>query len=245
VNLILQGFAWIFTPSHWISVEGGAPIGVRIGEQFLYTGVSLFFVVIIAVPLGLLIGHTGKGRGVAIAVSNIARALPTLGLLSVLILLMGIGLVPPTIVLVILGIPPLLAGVYAGVESVDRQTIDAARAIGMTELQILAKVEVPLGLSLILGGFRAATLQVFATATVGSYFALGGLGRFLINGVQTADYPQMVAGALLITVFALLVDGVLAVIQRFVVPRGVSRGAIGRKSTARGGAIPTVASTGH
>jgi osmoprotectant transport system permease protein len=243
VNLIGQGFAWIFDGAHWVTSNGNAGIGVRIGEHFYYTGVSLLVTVIIAVPLGLFIGHTGKGRTAAITLSNASRALPTLGLLAVLILALSTGLLPVVIVLVILGIPPLLAGVYAGIESVDKQTVDAARAIGMTELQILFRVEIPLGFALIFGGFRAATLQVIATVTLAAYYSLGGLGHYLVFGLAQNDYPQMVAGAILVIVIALLVDGILAVVQRFVVPRGVSRGMTGRKNTARGGAIPTVATT--
>jgi osmoprotectant transport system permease protein len=240
MNLILQGLAWIFTPSHWVTSVGNVSITTRIGEHFYYTGVSLLVTVLIAVPIGLAIGHTGKGRGIAIVLSNASRALPTLGLLAVLILGVGIGLLPVAIVLVILGIPPLLAGVYSGLESVDRQTIDAARAMGMTELQILVKVEIPLGFELIFGGFRAATLQIIATVTLAAYYSLGGLGHYLVFGLAQNDYPQMVAGAILVIVLALAVDGILAVIQRFVVP-GVSRGTTRQRRTARGGAIPPVA----
>ncbi|MES1212431.1 MAG: ABC transporter permease subunit, partial [Leifsonia sp.] len=170
------------------------------------------------------IGHTGRGRGAAILISNVARAVPTLGLLSILILLTGIGVLPIVIVLVILAIPPMLAGAYAGVESVDRQTIDAARALGMTEWQIVTRVEIPLALPLLIGGLRATALQVIATLGIASAFAFGGLGIYLINGVNTADYTQLLAGAILITALALIVDGLLAIAQRFVVPRGVAHG---------------------
>jgi osmoprotectant transport system permease protein len=114
----------------------------------------------------------------------------------------------------VLAIPPLLAGAYAGLESVDRQTVDAARAIGMTEWQVLGRVEVPLALPLILGGLRSAVLQVIATATVAAYVGLGGLGRYLIDGLAVRDYPQMLAGATVVVVLALLLDGGFAVLQR-------------------------------
>jgi len=237
VDLISQGFAWIFAPAQWV---GDGSIQVRLGEHLYYTGVSLAIAFVIAVPLGLYIGHTGKGRGVAIAASNISRALPTLGLLAALVLLLGIGLLPAVIVLVILGIPPLLAGVYAGIESVDPQTVDAARAMGMTELQILFKVEIPLGAALVIGGFRAATLQIIATTVVAAYFSLGGLGRFLVDGQSQNDYPKLVGGAILVIALALLVDGILALFQKLVVPR-VSAGTRSTKRTARGGTIPPVA----
>jgi osmoprotectant transport system permease protein len=243
MNLILQGFAWIFDGAHWAPSRLDEGIPARLGEHFYYTGASLLITVLIAVPLGLYIGHSGRGRAIAIVLSNASRALPTLGLLAVLILALSVGLLPVVIVLVILGIPPLLAGVYSGIESVDKQTVDAARSIGMTELQILFRVEIPLGFALIFGGFRAATLQVIATVTLAAYYSLGGLGHYLVFGLAQNDYPQMVAGAILVIVMALAVDGILAVVQRFVVPRGVSRGSAGRKNTARGGAVPAVATT--
>ncbi|MES2171072.1 MAG: ABC transporter permease [Actinomycetota bacterium] len=243
MNIFAQGFQWIFTASHWTDVNGSAGIGAQILFHLQYTVIALFFVVIIAVPLGLLIGHTGKGRAVAITASNVSRALPTLGLLALLILVIGIGIVPTTIVLVILGIPPLLAGVYSGLESVDRQTIDAARAMGMTELQILFKVEVPLAMALLIGGLRAATLQIIATVAVAAVYGGNGLGRFVLDGIAQNDFAKAVGGAVLIIVLALVVDGLYAIIQRFAVPRGVSRGSVGRKHAARGGSIPVVATT--
>jgi len=234
MNIFGEGLAWVLAPAHWVSVDSGPGIGFRVGEQLGYTALALVFVILIAVPAGLAIGHTGRGRTVAIVASNISRALPTLGLLAVLILVLGIGLLPTVIVLVILGIPPLLAGVYAGLESVNRETIDAARAIGMTEFQILVKVEIPLATALLLGGLRAATLQIVATVAVAAIFGGGGLGRFVVDGQQQADYSKMYGGAILITVLALLIDGLYALVQKFVVPRGVPRVTIRRKNTARG-----------
>ncbi|MGZ8719396.1 MAG: ABC transporter permease [Aeromicrobium sp.] len=145
------------------------------------------------------------------------RALPTLGVLTLMVLYLGIGLIPAIVSLVLLAIPPLLAGAYSGLESVDRRTIDAARAMGMTEWQILVKVEVPLAMSLIVGGFRSATLQVVATATVAAYIGLGGLGRYLIDGLDLSDYPKMLAGSILVIGLALFLDGVFALLQKIAV----------------------------
>ena len=131
-----------------------------------------------------------------------------------MVTLIGIGLTPAIVALVVLSIPPLLAGAYSGLESVDRQTIDAARAIGMTEWQILTKVEVPLALPLIVGGIRSATLQVLATATVAAYIGLGGLGRYIIDGQAVQDYPQMLAGSFLVVALALVLDGIFAGLQK-------------------------------
>jgi osmoprotectant transport system permease protein len=221
VNLFASAVAWILDPRHWTN---GPDISAHLLEHLAVSGVCVLIAVVIALPIGIAIGHTGTGRGAAILISNVARALPTLGLLSILILLLGIGLLPITIVLVILAIPPMLAGAYAGVESVDRQTVDAARGMGMTEWQIIARVELPLALPLLIGGLRATALQVIATLGLASAFAFGGLGIYLINGLTQFDFTQLLAGAILITALALLVDGLLAVVQRFVVPRGVAHG---------------------
>lgn len=241
MNLVLQGFAWIFDSRHWTTSARGTGIADALIQHLILTGISLVIVILIAVPLGLFIGHTGKGRSIAIATSNVARALPTLGLLALLIVpLTGVivgrsGYLPDVIVFVLLGIPPLLAGVYSGLESVDRLTIDAARATGMTELQVLFKVEIPLGIQLIIGGVRSASLQIVATVTIASLYGAVTLGSFILTGLAANDYVEMAAGAIMVAALALIVDGLFAVVQRFAVPRGVSRGSTGRRNTtARG-----------
>ena len=235
--LLLQGISWIFDPGNWSTVNAGPGIAGELGAHLFLTLLSLAVAAVIAVPIGLAIGHTGRGRGAAILIGNVVRAFPTLGLLSILLLVFGLGVPPSVLVFVLLGIPPLLAGAYAGVESVDRQTIDAARAIGMTEGQILTRVEVPLAAPLLLGGLRSATLQIIATVTLVSNFGSDSLGQFIISGAATRDYVQMVGGSILVTVLALLADAVLALAQRFTVPRGVSRGA--GRTTARGRRVLT------
>jgi osmoprotectant transport system permease protein len=240
VNLIAQAFAWIFDSAHWRTTAQLTGISDALSQHLVLTALSLVVAVIIALPLGLYIGHTGKGRNVAIIASNVARAIPTLGLLSILILpLAGVtfiapGYLPGTIVFAVLAIPPLLAGGYAGIESVDRQTVDAARAVGMTEWQVLTKVEIPLGMQLIFGGLRSSILQIIATVTVGSLFGLTSLGTYLTNGLAQNDFVQLLAGAILVAALALIADGILAIAQRFVVPRGVSRGTTKKRNTARG-----------
>lgn len=221
MNFFADAFAFIFDPANWGGENG---IAQRLLEHLFYTALSVGFAAVIAVPLGLLIGHTGKGRGFVIVVTSAARALPTFGFLLFIVLLAGLGLAPLIAVLVVLAVPPLLAGVYAGLEAVDRQPIDAARAVGMSEWQILWRVEVPLGLPLLVGGLRSAALQVIATATIAGYVAQGGLGRYLIEGLARRDFTLAVVGAILVAALALAVDGLLAVVQKLVQPRGVSRG---------------------
>lgn len=235
--LFLQGIAWIFDGANWSSVNSGLGIGSEILAHLFLSVVCIAIAVVIAVPIGLYIGHTGRGRSVAIVVANVVRAFPTLGLLSILLLLFGLGLPPTVFVFLLLGIPPLLAGAYAGLESIDRQTIDAARAMGMTEWQILARVEVPLAAPLLVGGLRSAALQIIATVTLVSNFGTDSLGAFIISGIANQDYVETVGGAVLVTALALLVDGLLSLVQRTVEPRGVSRGA--DSTTARGRRVPT------
>ncbi|MCX7522287.1 ABC transporter permease [Microbacterium sp. STN6] len=223
MSSFIAAFGWIFDPAHNVGPDG---IPARLGEHMLYTLLTLVIAAAVAVPIGFLIGHTGRGRGLAVQISGGLRSLPTLGLVILLALLLGIGLIGPLIALVVIAIPPLLAGAYAGVESVDRATVDAARAVGMTEWQILWKVEVPIGLPLIVGGLRSAALQAIATWTVAAYIPLGGLGRYLYDALPLRDYPQMLAGAILVIALALVVDGLFAIVQRLVTPRGVSEGRV-------------------
>jgi osmoprotectant transport system permease protein len=165
---------------------------------------------LVAIPLGLIVGHTGRGTLVVVSLVNALRALPTLGVLLLAVLLWGLGLVPPIVALMLLGIPPLLAGTYAGLAAVDRTVVDAARSMGMSELQVLFRVEVPNALPLIMGGLRTATLQVVATATVAAYASLGGLGRYLIDGIKVRQFHIALVGALMVAALALILDGVLA-----------------------------------
>jgi osmoprotectant transport system permease protein len=216
-NVFTDTFAWLAEPERW---TGSTGITVRLAEHLQYTALVMAIAVAIAVPIGLYVGHTGRGRIVVVALAGALRALPTLGLLTLFVLLAGIGLMPPIWALVILTVPPLLAGTYAGISSVDRNVVDAARAMGMRELQILFRVEVPNGLQVMWGGFRTGVLQVIATVSVVAYINLGGLGRYLFDGLVLSDFPQMLGGSLLIAALAIAVDLLLALIQRlFFAPR--------------------------
>ncbi|TCJ30040.1 ABC transporter permease [Nocardioides jejuensis] len=210
-NVFVQAADWLTDSAHWQGPDG---VPARLSEHVGYSALTVAIAAAIALPLGLWIGHTGRLRGVAIALTGALRALPTLGLLTLVVLWMGIGLTPPILALVVLAVPPLLAGAYAGVESVDQRTVDSARGLGFTEWQVLMRVEVPLALPLILGGVRSAVLQVVSTATVAAYIGLGGLGRYLIDGIAVRDYPQTLAGSLVVVVLALALDGAFAVAQR-------------------------------
>lgn len=207
MNFLSEALAYIFTAANW---GGSAGLFARIVEHLQYTAVAVVFSALIAIPIGMVIGHTGRGTFLVVTGVNALRALPTLGVLLLGVLLWGLGLVPPTVALMLLGIPPLLAGTYAGIANVDRNVVDAARSMGMKERQVLLRVEVPNALPLILGGLRTATLQIVATATVAAYASLGGLGRYLIDGIKVREFYLALVGALMVTVLALVLDAMLA-----------------------------------
>ncbi len=220
MNLFTDAFAWLLDPENWVGQNGLVELT---GQHLWFTVLAVLFAAVIAIPLGWLIGHTGRGREWAVGISGAARALPTFGLLFLFVMLVGVRLAGPAtvLVLVLLAIPPILAGAYAGLEVIDRRTIDAARAMGMTEWQILWKVEVPLGLPLLIGGLRSATLQVVATVTLAAYVGLGGLGLPIIQGIALRDYDRMLGAAILIIIIALTLDALFALLEKFAVPRGV------------------------
>jgi osmoprotectant transport system permease protein len=211
VSLAGGALEWLTDPENW-SGPGGIP--ARLLEHLTYSGVTMAVALAVAVPLGLWVGHTGRGSGVVVGLAGALRALPTLGLLTLFTLLLGLGLVPPIIALVLLAIPPILSGAYAGVANVSPALKDAGAAMGMTGSQVLTRVEVPNALPVILGGVRNAALQVVATVTVVAYINLGGLGRYLIDGLAVRDYDRMLGSVVLVAVLALVVDAVLALAQR-------------------------------
>ncbi|MDT0180107.1 ABC transporter permease subunit [Microbacterium sp. ARD31] len=228
MNLILDAFAWIFSPER---LEGQYAIPTLLGQHLWYTFLPVAIAALIAIPAGWAIGHTGRGREIAVAISGAARAIPSFGLLVLLVLLLGVLRRPEAAVItfVLLAIPSLLAGAYTGLEAIDRRVIDAAKAMGMTRWQVLWRVEVPLGLPLLIGGLRSATLQVVATVTIAAYVNLGGLGFPIIQGIPLRRFDQVLGGAILVAVLALVLDALLALAQRAAVPRALRDAPRGRR----------------
>ncbi len=225
--ILSELLAWLGDSAHWTGPSG---VPIRVLEHLYYTVITVLLASVIAVPLGLVIGHTNRGGIVLVGAANAMRALPTLGLVTFLFLLVPNPRVSTIIALVMLAVPPILAGTYAGVQSVERDVVDAARGMGMTPWQQLVQVELPGSLPLLLGGVRNAVLQVVATTAVAAYVGLGGLGRLLLDGLRVVDYAQMLAAALLTALLAVLLDLVLGRVQRLVVPTGLrlAAGAAGR-----------------
>ena len=226
-------WAWFTDPANWQGEDG---IPNRTLQHLEYTAMAVLLAAVIAIPLGLWVGHTGRARWL-VSLANSVRAVPTLGLLLAASLWLGPLIssdlaftIPSILVLGLLAIPPLLAGTYAGVEAVPPAARDAALGVGMTSGQVLRQVELPNGLPLFMSGLRSSVLQVVATATVAAFIGLGGLGRYLIDGIALGDYPQTAGGAILVAVLAIVLDGVFALLQR----RVVSPGLTGRRVGGRG-----------
>ena len=229
--MISNVFTWLNDPAHWRDSPVFTGIPTQLLTHLRYSAIAVAIAVALALPLGLLIGHSGRGTW-AVAGINAVRAIPGVGLLVLLAVIISphfhgrtdLGyLIPTEIVLVVIAIPPVLANTYAGVQNVDPEVRDAASGMGMTGLQVLRRVELPCSLPLIFSGIRSAALQVIATATIASYLPLlGGLGRFIYDGFHQQDYPQMIGGGVLVAVLAMVVDLVLAGVQRYAVSPGIS-----------------------
>jgi len=231
-------WSWLFDGANWRDSLGQPGIATQLGNHVEYSAIALGIALAIGLPLGLLIGHSGRA-GYLVSVVNGVRALPSIGLLVLFYVILAphfhgrgnaVFLIPTEIVLILLAVPPILANTYAGVQNVSPDARDAARGMGMTGAQVLWKVEFPNALPLIFSGLRSATLQVISTATVAAYVGLGGLGRFVYDGLASHDFPQVTSGAILVAVLALVADLALALVQRYSTSRGVS----GRFARRRG-----------
>ncbi|MCT9092299.1 ABC transporter permease subunit [Streptomyces sp. ASQP_92] len=213
MNTLSDAWSWLTSAAHWSGENG---IWHRLGEHLWLTALCLVLSCLIALPVALVLGHLGKGGTLAVNISNVGRAVPTFAVL-VLLLLTPLGTHgewPTIIALILFAVPPLLTNAYVGMREVDRDVVRAARGMGMTGRQLLLRVELPLALPLILTGVRIAAVQLVATATLAALAGGGGLGRIITAGFNLASTPQVVAGAVLVAVFALLVEGIFEAVQR-------------------------------
>jgi osmoprotectant transport system permease protein len=208
--------AFLTDPINW-SGEMGIP--ARIVEHLGYSAGVLLIAAVIALPIGLAVGHSQHGRFAVVALSGMLRAIPTLGVLTLAALALGLGLMPAYLALVILGIPPILAAAAAGIADVDPAVVDSSRAMGLTEMQILVTTELPLAAPVIGAGIRSALLQIVATVPIIAILPLGGLGRYVIDGLQQNDYGQVIVGAGFVALLALVLDLIAAAILRTIARR--------------------------
>ncbi|MEV8320344.1 ABC transporter permease [Streptomyces sp. NPDC059900] len=226
MNTISDAWKWLTDAAHWAGDDG---IWHRLTQHLVLTVVCLILSCLIALPVALVLGHLGKGGALAVNISNVGRAVPTFAVL-VLLLLTPIGQWgegPTVVALVLFAVPPLLTNAYVGMRGVDRSVVQAARGMGMTGRQMLWRVELPLAMPLVLSGVRIAAVQLVATATIAALAGGGGLGRIITAGFNLASTPQVVAGAVLVAVFALVVEGIFEIGERLAPGRARGRGRAG------------------
>ncbi|GAA4499628.1 ABC transporter permease [Actinoallomurus oryzae] len=209
---------WLTASAHW---SGGDGIPHRLLEHLGYSALALAIAAVIALPLGAIVGHTGRGGFIVVSFANLARAVPTLGLLLLVVTVTSIGLTPVIIPLIALATPPILVNTYEGIRGVDADIKDAAKGMGMKGPGVLVKAEIPVAMPLILLGLRTAAIQVVATATIAAYAGIGGLGRYIVDGLSRKDYPSVVGGSVLVVLLAVIVQLAFVGIRRAVVSPGL------------------------
>lgn len=217
-GLISQLIHWFTASAQWHGNDG---IPHRTGQHVWYVLVSTVIGAVIALPVGIGLGHSGRGGLLAINISNIGRAIPSFGLIILVFLLIGYGFLPVLVALVALAIPPMVTNSYVGMRAVDPAVRQAATAMGMTDWQQLWRVELPIALPLVMAGVRTSAVQVMSTATLAAYVGLGGLGRYLIDGLAQQDLIQVVGGAILVAILAIVTELVLGWSQKHMVSKGL------------------------
>jgi len=225
MRTIIDGFEWLTTADNWWGRNG---LALRIREHLWYSLLSLLGAVAIGFPVGLAIGHTGRGRFLAANVAGLWRAIPTVGIVGILFEWRPLTLWPVLSALVILAVPPIVLNTAAGIDSIPPDVRDAARGMGLTGMQTLWQVEIPNALPLIIAGVRSAANQVIATATIAGFVGLGALGVFIFTGSQTQRHEITAGASIVVIVLVLVVEVIFAVVQRRVVSAGV------RAPTSRG-----------
>jgi len=219
VDVLGDLIRWLTAPEQW---SGPAGIPVRTLQHLWYSLLATGLAAAIALPIGVTIGHLGRGGLLVINLSNLGRALPSLGIIILVFTLVGFGVVPVLVALTALAIPPIVTNSYVGMRSVDRDVREAAEGMGMTGWQVLWRVELPVAMPLIMAGIRTSAVQVVATATLAAFVGLGGLGRYLIDGFAQRDLPQVLGGAVLVAALSLLTELVLGRVQALVVSKGLA-----------------------
>ncbi|KIF07388.1 ABC transporter permease [Streptomyces sp. RSD-27] len=219
MRVLGKACGWLADGANW---SGESGVWHRLAEHLLVSGVSLGVACAVALPVGLWLGHVGRGGALAVNVSNVGRAVPVFAVLALFMVspLRSAGYLPTVAALVLFAVPPLLTNAYVGVREVDRAVVEAARGMGMSGRQLFWRVELPLARGLVMTGLRSGAVQVIATATIAAMVGQGGLGRIITAGFNTYDTPQVVAGALLVALLALLVEGLLVAADRLLLRRG-------------------------
>lgn len=218
MSILVRVAEWFTNPIHWTGTDG---IPTRLVEHLQISAISVVIAAVIALPIGIVLGHYGKLGNLAINVSNVGRAVPSFALLVLAFQIFGLGLTPIIIALVALAIPPMVTNSYVALREVDPDIKEAARGMGYRELAQILRVEIPLAVPLLMAGIRTSAVQVVATATLAALIAGGGFGRYIVDGLDEQDYTKLVAGAILVALLALATEVGLAGLERLLIPRGI------------------------
>lgn len=225
MDAFVAAIGWLTDPAHWSGPDG---IPTRLFEHLTISTAAVVVACLIAIPIGLWIGHTGRRAFIAINLANVGRAVPSYAVMAMILPISltispqyGLAVIPTFLAMTLLAIPPILVNTYAALREVDRDLIEAARGMGMREGQVLRRVEIPIGLPIILGGIRTAAVQVVATTTLGAVFGYGGLGRYLIDGIARREFDRLFAGVILVAGLALLTEFGIAFVQRRLTSAGL------------------------
>lgn len=218
MDILAKVVQWFTDPAHWAGSDG---IPTRLAEHVRLSAESVLIGMVIALPIGIVLGHYGRFGNVAINISNVGRAVPSFALLVLSFQVFGLGDAPIIVSLTALAIPPMVTNSYVAMREVDPDIKDAARGMGYRELAQILRIEIPLAVPLLMAGIRTSAVQVVATATLAALIAGGGFGRYIIDGLAQFDYTKLMAGAILVALLALATEFGLAALERVLVPRGI------------------------
>jgi osmoprotectant transport system permease protein len=239
VSLLQDAFVYLNDPFNWTRPDGILDLGA---QHLRISVTAVAAAMVVGIPAGALLGHTGRGGGFTVALSNVSRAIPTLALLTVFAVTpIGFGPTATTIALALFALPPVLTNTYVGFRGVDRDVVEAARAMGMSESQVVLRAELPLATPLLMTGVRTAAVQVVATATLAALVAGGGLGRIITLGFRQQQYGAVLAGAILVAALAVATEVVLSFVSWLVTPgpKGLPFGRVRPRRTATGAVTAT------
>jgi osmoprotectant transport system permease protein len=233
MELVAGVVGWLLDPENW---SGSDALPVRVFEHVQVSVAAVLVAALVALPLGVYIGHTNRLALLTVSLANIGRAVPSYALLAIFFALIipvtnqifVFTFVPTFLAMTLLGIPPIVTNTYIGLREVDRELVESARGMGMREREVLARVELPVALPVILGGLRTAAVQVVATATLGAVIGGGGLGRYIVQGIARSDESRLLAGALLVALLAIGTEVAFGLVQRLVVSPGLLEARITR-----------------
>jgi osmoprotectant transport system permease protein len=228
MHTFLRALHWLLAGSHWKGYNG---IPARVLQHVELSAAPILIAALIAIPVGMYVGHTRRFQFLSVSTANVGRAIPSFAILVIAFVVvskvaptLAFGFTPTVIALVLLAVPPILTNTYVGIQAVDADTVEAARGMGMTERDVILRLEVPLAVPLIMAGLRTAAVTVVATATLSAFIGGGGLGRYIVDGFAQSDAPKLISGAMLVAVLAVVTEASFGLLERAISPRTSSAG---------------------